>query len=101
MVQPQPQASQLFPNGLHNLLSVLFEEEREAYSAAIGSAADRFALHHVLKVSCNDFGIAVHYLLTASLNPASRLKRNRRAVFFTSSPEVKLLASKSEEGMKT
>ena len=44
IVQPQPQASQLFPDGLHNLLSVLFEEEREAYSAAIESAADRFAV---------------------------------------------------------
>ena len=45
-VQPQPQASQLFPDGLHDLLSVLFQEEREAYSAAIESAADRSAFHH-------------------------------------------------------
>ena len=46
-VRPQPQASQLFPDGLHDLLSVLFEEEREAYRAAIESAADRFALHYL------------------------------------------------------
>ena len=47
MVQPQPQAAQLFPDGLHNLLSVLFEEEREAYSAAIESAADRYVMHYI------------------------------------------------------
>ena len=46
MVQPQPQASQLFPDGLHDLLSMLFAEEREAYSAAIESAADRSAPHY-------------------------------------------------------
>ena len=46
MVRPQPQALQLFPDGLHDLLSVLFKEEREAYSAAIESAADRFASHY-------------------------------------------------------
>ena len=45
-IQPQLQASQLFPDGLHDLLSVLFEEEREAYSAATESAADRFASHY-------------------------------------------------------
>lgn len=41
VVQPQPQASQNFPRGLHNLLSVLFEEERQAYSSAMEHAADR------------------------------------------------------------
>ncbi len=41
VVQPQQQASQRFPNGLHNLLSVLFEEERQAYSNAMERAADR------------------------------------------------------------
>lgn len=41
VVQSQPQASQKFPSGLHNLLSVLFEEERQAYSSAIKRAADR------------------------------------------------------------
>ncbi len=41
MVQAQPKASQMFPNGLRNLLSVLFEEERQAYSSAMQRAADR------------------------------------------------------------
>lgn len=41
VVQPQPHTSQLFRGGLQNLLSVLFEEERQAYSSAIERAADR------------------------------------------------------------
>ena len=40
-MQAQPQASRLFPNGLRKLLSVLFEEEHQAYSNAMESAADR------------------------------------------------------------
>ncbi len=40
-MQAQPQASRLFPNGLRELLSVLFEEEQQAYSSAMQRATDR------------------------------------------------------------
>ena len=42
-MQAQPQASRLFPNGLRELLSVLFEEEQQAYSSAMQRATDRCA----------------------------------------------------------
>ncbi len=45
-MQAQPQASRLFPNGLRELLSVLFEEEQQAYSSAMQRATDRCALMH-------------------------------------------------------
>ena len=77
-MQPQPQASRLFPNGLRELLSVLFEEEQQAYSSAMESATDRWTFHTSQKAALPSQ--APHTISKASARHASKSEVGQRAI---------------------